>query len=558
MSSTDAPTPTNDNPANQNSPPDATNSGGDRTSLNYRTGDADFNVREYSPGVVTTYSPSDCYASPSHNFTEGVDVVTKSEVDSRNNTDTSHNSNHTHSPNQGVNPQASEKPEQPTPESHQDNKSENQHSQDNKTQEQQAQNKTSDQKEQSKFDDQQKQSNDRPSLNQAQGTKDCTASPFVCEPGTYRDPSIESENGKAILDGLQRGIENGDPIAIATANLIGEKISHKDMGAFGSYTYSIGRAETQAMGRSLGLTPRESEKLADIVAPFVFGKNNPLYMDYAGRQGTKEGLARAEAEEKLAVVLKPGSGIGGILAGFVGMAGGTASDMRAAAQVGGMFEAGLSAGKGSNNPTISPRGGAAFGKPNTVAASKAETPKTPELPKQGDTAKPGKSASNAAGDRPSLNPENSAKPIVEQGKTTFNKFPERDRGLQDVNSFLKSLKEGAKDAADAKVVAKVEIDGKEFYGMNKGVQHPFTELGARPHAEIDALGQAAVKLDTQGKNAVMWVTESPCAGTCLTTNLKGTIGKSVEQMQLNQLIVHTPSETIIFNQRGAVEFYRLH
>jgi hypothetical protein len=149
------------------------------------------------------------------------------------------------------------------------------------------------------------------------------------------------------LDALQAKLTARDPVAEQTAAVIAKRIDYRPhVGPGGSFTYSYNAPELSKIGEALGLTAQEQTKLADIVR-VIFPKDRPVTMDDSGRLGSAQELASQEAHEKLAIVLNPGSSIGGILAGFVGVAGGSAKDMRAAAQVGTMFEA---AGMFANKP----------------------------------------------------------------------------------------------------------------------------------------------------------------------------------------------------------------
>jgi RHS repeat-associated protein len=183
-----------------------------------------------------------------------------------------------------------------------------------------------------------------------QGTQPCTASPLVCDPKDYKEPKSEA-TGRLMLNTLSKGIENFDPIAQATAQVLAGRIWERQSGANGSYYYAYSKSKVEALGKSIGLTAEESSELAAMVRSFA-PSDNRLQMDYAGRVGTRASLASREASEKLEIVLNPGSGIGGILAGFVGMAGGTAADMRAVAQAGGMLEAAGMAKKGAASDAI--------------------------------------------------------------------------------------------------------------------------------------------------------------------------------------------------------------
>ncbi|HEY1892792.1 MAG TPA: SpvB/TcaC N-terminal domain-containing protein [Steroidobacteraceae bacterium] len=182
------------------------------------------------------------------------------------------------------------------------------------------------------------------------GTQDCTASKYVCDPGSHHNSDKVSQ-GRMLLNGLKSSIDANNPLAQATAGAIAGQIFERFSGPNGSHYYAASAAKEKALGTRLGLTTEEAADLATLVRPFA-PSDSRLQMDYAGRQGTRGNLAEAEAAEKLAIVTEPGSGFGGIFAGIIGIAGGTAADMRAAAQAGSLLEAVGMAGKGSANPAI--------------------------------------------------------------------------------------------------------------------------------------------------------------------------------------------------------------
>ncbi|MEI5926533.1 SpvB/TcaC N-terminal domain-containing protein [Bacillus albus] len=170
------------------------------------------------------------------------------------------------------------------------------------------------------------------------GKQECT----MCDPNKTQ--------GRLMLNTLKSGIEKGDELAWQTAKLLSDQIWERRGEGDGSYTYSYELSKVKALSQRLGFSEQEMLELADLVRSFA-PANRRLQMDYAGRVGTPQNLAEREASEKLQILLNPGSGIGGIFAGFIGMMGGTAADMRVAAEAGGMIEAsggrGMYLGKGS-------------------------------------------------------------------------------------------------------------------------------------------------------------------------------------------------------------------
>jgi len=152
-------------------------------------------------------------------------------------------------------------------------------------------------------------------------------------------------------------------------------------------------------------------------------------------------------------------------------------------------------------------------------------------------------------------------PIVSPGKVSADKFARRAQGLDDAATMKVGLNKGAKEADKVKVVAKVEIEGQEFYGSNafsSNQNNPFMDLNARPgHAEIDALGQAAGSVNTTGRSAEMWVTESLCSGACLGSKFGGNVPKAMQQMGLEKLTIHTPTESFVLTPQGVI-FHRVY
>ena len=193
---------------------------------------------------------------------------------------------------------------------------------------------------------------------------ECTS--MLCDP-----KSIKPSTGRLKLNALKAGIDAFDPIALRTAELIAKYLWEKQGSTGGAYQYVVGREKAAEFGAQLGMTPEEAAELTDMVRSFA-PKNNRLQIDYAGRVGTAQSLKDREALEKFAIITNPGSGIGGILAGFVGMLGGTAEEMRVAAQAGGLLEA---------SALAAPQKGAASQAFIRNASPRSEKPRTePALP----------------------------------------------------------------------------------------------------------------------------------------------------------------------------------
>ncbi|WP_346534347.1 hypothetical protein [Micromonospora sp. DPT] len=180
---------------------------------------------------------------------------------------------------------------------------------------------------------------------------------------------LAQKPGRAKLDALRREMEAFDPVASETAALIA-RFLWGARGEHGSVVYDLIPSRERALQGMLGLTDAEARELSDLVRK-TLPKDAPLEMDYAGRAGTRANLASREMAEKLDIIRNPGSTFGGIAAGVIGVLGGTASDMRAAAQAGSLLEVGggVISARGAANPQVTPRAGAAYGPPRTEAAA---------------------------------------------------------------------------------------------------------------------------------------------------------------------------------------------
>ncbi|CUU57370.1 hypothetical protein Ga0074812_11230 [Parafrankia irregularis] len=166
--------------------------------------------------------------------------------------------------------------------------------------------------------------------------------------------------GRAVIDSLKRGLENNDPVAVETARQIANVVYARTEGRGGTVQYVGSVDREREVAKTFGMTKEEGRELSNLVRGLL-PQDRPLQADYAGRVGSAANLADRETADKINIITKPGSGIGGILAGVVGMRGGTAADMRAAANAGNLVEAGgnVKTGgdslKGANNPHIPTR-----------------------------------------------------------------------------------------------------------------------------------------------------------------------------------------------------------
>jgi RHS repeat-associated protein len=113
--------------------------------------------------------------------------------------------------------------------------------------------------------------------------------------------------------------------------------------------------------------------------------------------------------------------------------------------------------------------------------------------------------------------------------------------------------ESVKSLADAKVGAVFEIsDGRVIEGSSSTVVEPRPPGANRHyrHAEMDVLIEGAKDNQLAGKSGVLYVTEHPCAGACLTTNMRGNIVNQFERSGMTRLDIHSPDATIVI-ERGA-------
>ncbi|MGO9114668.1 MAG: deaminase [Thermoguttaceae bacterium] len=102
-------------------------------------------------------------------------------------------------------------------------------------------------------------------------------------------------------------------------------------------------------------------------------------------------------------------------------------------------------------------------------------------------------------------------------------------------------------AEDTATLARLEINGQTFNGINRGLQDPVTQMSLErvnaqtlTHAEADVV-QQAVDAGMQGtaKQAEMWVDRDPC-GAC---GQSGGLRSLARNLGVDELIVHSPSGT---------------
>jgi Domain of unknown function (DUF4157) len=165
--------------------------------------------------------------------------------------------------------------------------------------------------------------------------------------------------GQLLYDALAQGIESSSPDALKAAEDLANTFYKVEYGPGGSRHVSWSQSDISAAAKRVGIFPETMDKIVRLVRPFA-PTDKPLYIDYAGRVGTKEDLARRELAERLEVIAHPGSTFGSLLASYVAVRGGTAADMRAAADLGTALE------------------GLASAMPVTGAASAPPAPTEPE------------------------------------------------------------------------------------------------------------------------------------------------------------------------------------
>jgi hypothetical protein len=119
--------------------------------------------------------------------------------------------------------------------------------------------------------------------------------------------------------------------------------------------------------KKYGVSEAESESLSKYLSAQGYFPDNPeqLEMDYAGRTGTAENLARREMAGRIGA-LGQSTTTGGIAAAYAGAAGGTAEDMQNAGQLGNVVE-------GLGTLAIGGRGGSSRAENAAGPPSTAET-----------------------------------------------------------------------------------------------------------------------------------------------------------------------------------------
>lgn len=108
----------------------------------------------------------------------------------------------------------------------------------------------------------------------------------------------------------------------------------------------------------------------------------------------------------------------------------------------------------------------------------------------------------------------------------------------------------AGSANDASTVAMLRLRGKDYFGVNSGVQNPKTAITldrvnaqTRTHAEADVVQQAlSGTARKHGGQAEMWVDRDLCRS----CGDNGGLRSLARNLGVDELIVHTPSGTRVF------------
>jgi hypothetical protein len=147
-----------------------------------------------------------------------------------------------------------------------------------------------------------------------------------------------NQAGEMLYASLSLGLGKSSPEATEAAKGLANTFYHVENGAYGSRMVS-GPSETAVneAAKRAGISPEMLTKIIKLVEPFA-PRSHPLYIDYAG-VGTKKDLTSREFADKLAVVSSPGSTFGSLLASYAAVSGGTAADIRTAAELGTALEA---------------------------------------------------------------------------------------------------------------------------------------------------------------------------------------------------------------------------
>ncbi|HEY6345536.1 MAG TPA: deaminase [Bryobacteraceae bacterium] len=108
----------------------------------------------------------------------------------------------------------------------------------------------------------------------------------------------------------------------------------------------------------------------------------------------------------------------------------------------------------------------------------------------------------------------------------------------------------AGEAGDNATLARLEINGQAFDGINSGLQKPRTPFTlervnaqTRTHAEAEAVQKAvSAGLKGKAKAAEMWIDRDPCAA----CGESGGLRSLARNLGVDQLVVHSPSGTTTF------------
>jgi hypothetical protein len=193
--------------------------------------------------------------------------------------------------------------------------------------------------------------------------------------GRPNAPALPTDTvGDAIYVTLEQGIAAGDPLALQAAEVIASVLFKAEPEPGGGTRVSVGTRDEQDISQRLGITRASLNRIETLVRPFG-PKAHRTQMDYAGRVGNAQDLAEREMAAKLNVIFHAQSTLGSVLSSIASMKGGTAADMQAASDLGTAMEGVAPGGPGPpEHPSVSPRGGAAYGRPSIVPAGRSAPP----------------------------------------------------------------------------------------------------------------------------------------------------------------------------------------
>ena len=196
-----------------------------------------------------------------------------------------------------------------------------------------------------------------------------------------------------LYDALNDGINRGDAKALEAAKQLAVMFYEVRTGARGEVSVTVNVTNLRNVAKRAGISAEGLEKCVALVRPFA-PKDKPLYIDYAGRIGTKEDLAAREQADKLRAITSADTTLGSLLMSYVAARGGNAAEMRAANEFGSNLQAFASTMPvaGANSPAHSSveeqnRTGAEV-RPKDPAVKDDAPPPEPPLPSGGGTGGP--------------------------------------------------------------------------------------------------------------------------------------------------------------------------